>query len=86
MKKKYKIKIYWKQIILIEFILAISFLIPYSISANGVESYGFPFAVIRVNKISNLINTDWNGFLFNVIFYIALVFLLNVIWIKIKKK
>ncbi len=87
MKKKYKIRIFWKQIILVEIILAISFLIPLPSGLPEFEYYGFPFSVITVNKISNnVVNINWYGFLYNVIFYSAIVFLLYVIWVKIIKK
>ena len=85
MKKKYKIKIYWKQIFLVEIILAISFLIPYNVIGE-LENYGFPFSVITINRVSNLLDIQWDRLLYNVFFYSAIVLLLNVIWIKIKKK
>jgi len=85
LKKKYKIKIYWKQIFLVEIILAISFLIPYNVIGE-LENYGFPFSVITINRVSNLLDIQWDRLLYNVFFYSAIVLLLNVIWIKIKKK
>ncbi len=85
MKKKYKIKIYWKQILLVEIILAISFLIPYNVIGE-LENYGFPFSVITINRIYNFLDIRWDGLLYNVFFYSAIVLLLNVMWIKIKKK